>query len=66
MSNQIKNLFPPEEKKKGNTCRTCKYKFKHEYGKMLYCAKRKQKGTAYGNLKIKAGNEACFMYEPTK
>ena len=48
------------------TCRTCKFRYKHEYGKMFYCSKRKQKNTAYGDKKIKAGDNACFFYESNK
>lgn len=61
------NLFSdipiqPNEKLK-LTCRTCLYKYKHEYGKMLYCSKAFDKKTAYGNKKIKAGNKACHLYK---
>jgi len=61
-----KKLFkvPEFKKPKSNTtCRTCEFKYKHEYGKMFYCSKQKQKETSYGHRKIKAGNPACHMYE---
>lgn len=61
-----KKLFDIPEKKApkgGLTCRTCIYRYKHQYGKMFYCRKQRQKGTAYGDKKIKAGDSACFMYE---
>ena len=55
----------PEFKKTKSTktCRTCEYRYKHEYGKMFYCSKQKQKGTSYGHKKIKARDNACSMYE---
>lgn len=45
------------------TCRSCIHRYKHQYGKMFYCGKQKQKNTAYGDKKIKAGDPACHMYE---
>ena len=45
------------------TCRSCKHRYKHQYGKMFYCHMNKQKGTAYGDKKIKAGDKACEMFE---
>lgn len=60
-------LFDIPEKPKnksttGHTCRTCDHRYKHQYGKMFYCSKQQQKGTAYGDKKIKAGDDACHMY----
>lgn len=48
--------------KSGLTCRNCKHRYKHEYGKMFYCSQQRQKGTAYGDKKIKAGDTACHIY----
>ena len=48
----------------GLTCRSCKHRYKHQYGKMFYCSKQKQKRTAYGDKKIKVGDPACHMHEP--
>ena len=53
-------------KKPKNTCRNCTFRYKHQYGKMFYCSKQKQKGTAYGDKKIKAGDAACHMFEELK
>jgi len=64
MSTQGKLFECPVETKKetGKTCRSCQFRYKHQYGKMFYCRKQKQKGTAYGDKKIKAGDIACSMY----
>ena len=48
------------------TCRNCKFRYKHQYGKMFYCSKQFQKGTSYGNKKIKAGDPACHMFQSIK
>jgi len=48
------------------TCRQCVFRYKHEYGKMFYCSKRRQKSTAYGDLKIKVGDPACILFEHIK
>lgn len=45
------------------TCRSCKFRYKHQYGKMFYCRLRFKKGTAYGNMKVKAGDAACELYQ---
>lgn len=61
-----KKLFeiPEQPKQKPDkTCRSCKYRYKHQYGKMFYCSEQKQKGTAYGDKKIKAGSPACYLYK---
>lgn len=65
MNKQTQLFEIPENEKteKYNTCRSCTHKYKHNYGKMFYCDVRKQKNTAYGDLKIKAGNKACILYE---
>ncbi len=56
--------IPKEEKNKSKmTCRSCEYRYKHEYGKMFYCSKRKSNKTSYGHVKIKAGDSACLMYK---
>lgn len=55
-------LFDIPIEKPEITCRTCEFKFKHTYGKMLYCSKFKQPGTAYGFKKIKSGDKACELY----
>lgn len=47
----------------GETCRNCIHKYKHYYNNTLYCGKQKQRGTSYGNRKIKASNPACYMFE---
>jgi hypothetical protein len=55
---------PVKQKEKPiNTCRKCKFRYKHEYGKMFYCSKQKQKGTSYGDKKIKAGDSACNLFK---
>lgn len=51
---------------KGETCRNCVHKYKHQYNNTLYCEKQLQRGTSYGNKKIKAGDEACWMFEKIK
>lgn len=69
MTEQL-SLFPEEAperpKQKGNTCRGCKSIYRHEYGKMLYCNKRYDPRTTYGNKKIRAGDSACLMFEPRR
>ena len=57
-------INPPA--KQEHTCRTCIHRFKHQYGKMFYCEMQKQKGTAYGYKKIKAGDPACPLYKSNK
>jgi hypothetical protein len=53
----------PEEKrrtlKSEFRCRNCKHSYKHEYGKMHYCAVQKGIGTAYGDKKIKMNDSCC-------
>jgi trehalose utilization protein len=61
-----KDILPISKPSTGLTCRTCIHRYKHMYGKMFYCCKQKQKGTSYGDKKIKAGNPACHMYKPNK
>lgn len=61
--NLLFNIPEQVNQKPETTCRTCLNRYKHEYGKMFYCSKQKQKHTAYGNKKIKAGDPACHMYE---
>ena len=63
--NKLFNIDPVKKENPTLTCRTCKYRYKHTYGKMFYCSKQqdKQKRTAYGHKKIKAGDPACYMYE---
>ncbi|MFA8451770.1 MAG: hypothetical protein ACEPOW_13835 [Bacteroidales bacterium] len=52
-----------KEAYKGPTCRSCQFRYKHTYGKMFYCSQFKQKDTAYGDKKIKAGDPACTKYK---
>ena len=59
-------LFPEYEsspKAKGKTCRSCDFRYKHEYGKMYYCKQKKDPRTAYGDKKIKAGDPACPLFK---
>lgn len=56
--------IPEQSKEKPKvTCISCKFRYKHQYGKMFYCSKQKSNRTSYGNKKIKAGDPACHMYE---
>ena len=56
----------PYERKRKETCKSCINFYQHYYGKMFYCGVKSQKGTAYGNKKIKARDEACNLYKNKK
>ena len=65
----MKTLFDVPEiiiEKPTVTCRNCIYRYQHDYGNMFYCEKQKQKRTAYGHKKIKAGDKACNLYQTIK
>jgi hypothetical protein len=47
----------------GETCRHCMHKYRHQYNNNLYCGKQLQRRTSYGHKKIKAGDQACWMFE---
>ncbi len=61
-----KNLFelpiqlppPPNDR-----CKNCKHIYKHYYNDTKYCKKQRQKGTSYGDKKIKANDAACALFE---
>ena len=45
-------------------CGNCLYIYRHQYNSsMKYCEKRKQKNTAYGNLKVKSRDKACELFQ---
>jgi hypothetical protein len=58
---------PAQEKPKpepGRRCKNCRFKYHHIYSnRLIYCSKRRQKGTAYGDKKIKANDPACEMFK---
>ena len=61
-----KKLFdiPAQVKPKPKiTCRSCIHRYKHQYGQMFYCGIQRQRGTAYGDKKIKANDAACRLYK---
>jgi hypothetical protein len=39
------------------------HKYRHQYNNNLYCGKQLQRRTSYGHKKIKAGDQACWMFE---
>jgi hypothetical protein len=65
MDNQLFEIEPePIKKHNGLTCQSCRHIYHHEYGNMKYCALQRQRGTAYGDKKIKSRDPACPKYEP--
>lgn len=56
-------LVKPEP---GKRCKNCIHIYEHEYNSTKYCSMQKQKGTSYGNKKIKANDAACPLFEAIK
>lgn len=61
-------LFDIPEEPKGNTCRTCQYRERHQCGGSIiqYCGVRKSNRTYNGKLKIKCKMAACIHYVEEK
>lgn len=58
---EIPKLEPTKPKK---TCKQCKYYFVHDFTpKLKYCSAKKQKGTSYGKLKVKARQASCELFD---
>lgn len=57
--------IPILNKKTNKTCRTCRHRQRWQCNTKViqYCGTQKSKRTNNGLLKIKAKNEACFLYE---
>lgn len=53
-------------KQKQRICKNCTHRFQHEFtNRLFYCKVKYQKGTAYGQKKVKA-YDACELYEELK
>ncbi len=67
MTDQLKIFEVPEVEKvkplPGMRCRNCIHCYEHQYNSTKYCSVQKQKGTSYGDKKIKALDPACPMFE---
>lgn len=62
------NLFEVPEMPKakpapGKRCKNCIHCYEHQYNSTKYCELQRQKGTSYGDKKIKANDAACPMFE---